>query len=1288
MTGKCGFFKRMRYLGAVLILVLHSTMVWAQQAKAPDLWNDVFVTLDPVHAAIQPRALTPWKLTRGGMPVEYDPIRINAARELERLINEYEVVRGVGKNDWRIGVLLSDLGVAYETKATERQQTAALNAAIATLGPLVGSDQKLDLVYAQAVHRLARRFDKPTADRSQVAQRLAEGIQLLRSKRSTVAEQALIAAWRTSFNRAQELPGFERVLALVAGQNGSSTSCPAALDANAAQATILLKSGKAVEARKLATDTGSAYVAAVRRGCSVPFPAGIAEILAAGGKTPLVADLREAGFQAEARQFTGQWSRASESFIPTNFADILEHGSLEQFRRAMTVVLPHLGTSPVASNPADFALFIAGGLVLEENFDRAEFVYEKVKELRPGQSGMNTGGWGAAGDVVAAAEFHAEYGKRARATELARIALSGFASNLKPKDKVRARLMLARNAFDEGDAIRAAQFVQDAAQDAAAAADVANLQTIFTFARALPAATDEILKPDFIGHAGAMLTRFGKDLSAGTVIRNDHVPSMQFAIDVAVRYREKPLFDRAKVVSPRSFEWIGSGHRRALLRAGDPIASWFPEPVAKPTDNAEVRNRAAFDALDLLFLKKDYVALNDRLRTIPAPDRKFDCSYGDIEVGKLVASERAAGRAPTAAAIDKAVNDRTCAGNSLSSIKDENLNFMGTGLFWLSVGEPVAAVRYLDKSVPSLVGGMTPNAGSDFAARDPEAPGYLTSWAKAKYEAGDRQGALAVIDRATRTVAARLALSGSANDRRLETSRLRAPLDAHVAIAAGTLDRNQSPNDSTQTLSRVLETMQLARATATATATARLATRLSASDAATGAIVRKRQDLSDIVEREGRLVENAKEDAARQTASQRLTDAARQLQDINRELKARAPLLADGEATTPATLAEVRAVLSDNEALLISHTTPTDIYLLLITPNASRLVKIDVARGVIADLITELRSGLDIVGRTLPRFREEAAATLRAKIIAPFDADLAGKTHLTLVLDGALESLPFAVLKRDKTPTDQRQRYLIEQFSLAHLPTVRSLISLRALGQNSVAPEPFLGIGDPVLGPPGQQRGARMSSLTTRSATERLQRVRELPSLPDTADELRTLSRMMQGKPDDIWLGRGAIERRVKSTDLSRYRRLAFATHAVVAGDLDGVSEPSIILTPPDQPTDEDDGILSASEISTLKLSADLVILSACNTAAADGRPGADGLSGLARAFIGAGAKSLVISHWHVESSATAKLMTRFGGELASGKSPAGALKAAMLDRLNNSSEPNAGHPALWGAFFVVGAGR
>jgi CHAT domain-containing protein len=112
-----------------------------------------------------------------------------------------------------------------------------------------------------------------------------------------------------------------------------------------------------------------------------------------------------------------------------------------------------------------------------------------------------------------------------------------------------------------------------------------------------------------------------------------------------------------------------------------------------------------------------------------------------------------------------------------------------------------------------------------------------------------------------------------------------------------------------------------------------------------------------------------------------------------------------------------------------------------------------------------------------------------------------------------------------------------------------------------------------------------------------------------------------------------------------------------------------------------------ASEIATLELDADWVVLSACNTATADGTPAGEGLSGLARAFFYAGSRALLVSHWAVDSAAVARLTTSAFQHLrdAPGMGRAEALQRAMLAMLDDPSAP--AHPYFWAPFAVVGEG-
>ncbi|MGY3371254.1 CHAT domain-containing protein [Bradyrhizobium sp. GM2.4] len=174
----------------------------------------------------------------------------------------------------------------------------------------------------------------------------------------------------------------------------------------------------------------------------------------------------------------------------------------------------------------------------------------------------------------------------------------------------------------------------------------------------------------------------------------------------------------------------------------------------------------------------------------------------------------------------------------------------------------------------------------------------------------------------------------------------------------------------------------------------------------------------------------------------------------------------------------------------------------------------------------------------------------------------------------------------------------------------------------------------------------------------------------------------------DIHLGRDASETTLKRAALAQYGIIYFATHGLVAGDIKGLGEPSLALSIPDQPTELDDGLLTASEVAQLKLNADWVVLSACNTIAGD-KPGAEALSGLARSFFYAGARALLVSHWAVDSEAATRLTT-MTFELLKNEPQIGraeALRRAMLTYVDDTSSPRNAYPAMWGPFALIGEG-
>jgi CHAT domain-containing protein len=289
---------------------------------------------------------------------------------------------------------------------------------------------------------------------------------------------------------------------------------------------------------------------------------------------------------------------------------------------------------------------------------------------------------------------------------------------------------------------------------------------------------------------------------------------------------------------------------------------------------------------------------------------------------------------------------------------------------------------------------------------------------------------------------------------------------------------------------------------------------------------------------------------------------------------------------------------------------------------------------------------------------------------------LEGVRHLLLIPDGALQQLPPHVL------VDAAGSWLVERHAVTIAPSVAAMLAARTSGPaRSAARFAFLGIGDPVFSAFAMpaRPGSRGPSPDLRS------RLADLSRLADTADELRRIARILGAQDSRLLLREDASERGLLSARPEQYRVLALASHAVMAGELPGLAEPAVVLTADDDDAPMD-GLLTASDVAALELNADLVLVSACNTAAPDGGPYAEGLSGLARSFLHAGARALLVSHWYVNSTATVELTTGFVAALqaAPHRRPAEALREGM-HRMLTGERRALHHPAFWAPFVVVG---
>jgi CHAT domain-containing protein len=208
-----------------------------------------------------------------------------------------------------------------------------------------------------------------------------------------------------------------------------------------------------------------------------------------------------------------------------------------------------------------------------------------------------------------------------------------------------------------------------------------------------------------------------------------------------------------------------------------------------------------------------------------------------------------------------------------------------------------------------------------------------------------------------------------------------------------------------------------------------------------------------------------------------------------------------------------------------------------------------------------------------------------------------------------------------------------------------------------------------------------------------------LPRLPDTADEVRSIALAMKADMSrDVYLGLRASERAVEGADLSNTQVIVFATHGLVPGNFNGLTQPALALSAPNVTGDtNNDGLLTMGEILALKLNADWVDLSACNTGSGEGA-GAEAASGLGRAFFYAGTRALLVSNWPVETTSAKAIMTDLFRRQAENASltRSGGLRLSMLGLIDGKGyvDPKSGktvfsyaHPIFWAPFSLIGDG-
>jgi CHAT domain-containing protein len=420
----------------------------------------------------------------------------------------------------------------------------------------------------------------------------------------------------------------------------------------------------------------------------------------------------------------------------------------------------------------------------------------------------------------------------------------------------------------------------------------------------------------------------------------------------------------------------------------------------------------------------------------------------------------------------------------------------------------------------------------------------------------------------------------------------------------------------------------------------------------------------------------------------------------------------------PLTIIDAQKLLKPQEALLSFYSTQKQTLIWAVPAQGQVSFAIaDLSLSTIANVVTKLRKSLDPseadVGQ-VPTFDFNASHELYQKLLAPVAVSWNNAKELIIVPHGALSELPLSVLVTSAYQPNHKgipfadhgaAPWLIRKASISYLPSLGALATLRRTATQRPG-KSFVGFGDPVF---GQSAAASGTAVLAARGLKRRNALTEannnkagstsglelLQPLPDTAEEIREIAKILHAdEARDVNLGASASEQNVKTSDLSQYRVVMFATHGLTPDELPGLSQPALALSNPAVTGEKEDGLLTLAEILGLKLRADWVVLSACNTASPDGQA-SEAVSGLGRAFFFAGAKALLVSHWPVET-VSAKLLTTelFRRQVANASlGRAQALREASLAVMQQSAKGSRGasysyaHPMFWAPFVVVGDG-
>ncbi|MFQ6118795.1 MAG: tetratricopeptide repeat protein, partial [Methanosarcinales archaeon] len=304
-------------------------------------------------------------------------------------------------------------------------------------------------------------------------------------------------------------------------------------------------------------------------------------------------------------------------------------------------------------------------------------------------------------------------------------------------------------------------------------------------------------------------------------------------------------------------------------------------------------------------------------------------------------------------------------------------------------------------------------------------------------------------------------------------------------------------------------------------------------------------------------------------------------------------------------------------------------------------------------------------------------------LIGPFKDKLNKIEKIIIVPDRNLNYLPFETLILSPVrgrPSADIGRFLIEDYKISYAPSASSLINLLERKSVEKRERDLLAIGDPVF-QIEEKKKAEPKLVEPIKADQIIRgdyfrKGFSLYPLAFASEEIKSISKFFKKNLKELFLKEKALEENIKKIELNKFKIIHFATHGLL-DDKNG-DRSTLVLTLDKDPTE--DGFLQAREIYNLKLNADLVVLSACQTAKGKLEKG-EGITGLARAFLYPGSKSVLSSLWNINDKSTAQFMKYFYQYLAEGKTKTQALRLAKIKMINSKYS----HPFYWAAFILIG---